>query len=330
MPGHGHRDPGCGCGGSTSISTRATASPLTPSLPPTRPRTSASRLWRTSCATPWAPWPGRPAPEYARRPGIGVREGARHHQSTARDMTRLIDDLMDGARITQGKLDVRLAPTDLTAVLHRSLEDVDRQLVQREQQVSSSLSLETWYVLGDTTRLEQAFGNLVSNASKFTRQGGQIWLSAEKGVAARRGEIVVRIRDEGIGIAPDMLPHVFDLFTGGPLTAPGAGPRGRTGARAQHHRSPRRSGGYPQRRLTRKRARRVAPVDAYSPTLAYCRGESACLYSCLSSQRTRATTAYALFALRHCLVLCLTRNRPNPDAARFWHLAAADRRAWMK
>ena len=128
-------------------------------------------------------------------------------------MTRLIDDLMDGARITQGKLDVRLAPTDLTAVLHRTLEMMDRQLVQREQQVSSSLSLETWYVLGDTTRLEQAFGNLVSNASKFTRQGGQIWLSAEKGVAANgSGEIVVRIRDEGIGIAPDMLPHVFDLF----------------------------------------------------------------------------------------------------------------------
>ena len=128
-------------------------------------------------------------------------------------MTRLIDDLMDGARITQGKLDVRLAPTDLTAVLHRTLEMMDRQLVQREQQVSSSLPLETWYVLGDTTRLEQAFGNLVSNASKFTAQGGQIWLSAEKRVAANgSGEIVVRIRDEGIGIAPDMLPHVFDLF----------------------------------------------------------------------------------------------------------------------
>jgi signal transduction histidine kinase len=142
-------------------------------------------------------------------------------------MTRLIDDLMDGARITQGKLDVRLAPTDLTAVLCRTLEMMDRQLVQRDQRVSSSLSLETSYVLGDTTRLEQAFGNLVSNASKFTRQGGQIWVSAEKGVAANGiGEIVVRIRDEGVGIAPDLLPHVFDLFKQGgrsPHQAPGLG-----------------------------------------------------------------------------------------------------------
>lgn len=128
-------------------------------------------------------------------------------------MTRLIDDLLDGARITQGKIEVRLAPTDLNAVLRRTLEMSDQQMQQRDQQVSSSLSLEAWHVLGDTTRLEQAFGNLVSNASKFTRQGGQIWVSADKRVAADgRGEIVVRIRDEGIGIAPEMLPHVFDLF----------------------------------------------------------------------------------------------------------------------
>jgi len=128
-------------------------------------------------------------------------------------MTRLIDDLLDGARITQGKIEVRLAPTDLNAVLRRTLEMLDQQMQQRDQRVSSSLSLEAWQVLGDTTRLEQAFGNLVSNASKFTRQGGQIWVSADKRVAADgRGEIVVRIRDEGIGIAPDMLPHVFDLF----------------------------------------------------------------------------------------------------------------------
>jgi signal transduction histidine kinase len=72
---------------------------------------------------------------------------------------------------------------------------------------------EPWYVLGDTTRLEQAFGNLLNNASKFTRRGGRISLRVEKGHAPDgAAEAVVHIRDEGIGITAAMLPHVFDLF----------------------------------------------------------------------------------------------------------------------
>jgi len=128
-------------------------------------------------------------------------------------MTRLIDDLLDGARITQGKMDVRLAPIDLSAVLRQTMEVVGQQVGQRDQRVWLSLPPEPLYVLGDTTRLEQAFGNLLSNASKFTRQGGQIWLSANTSLTADgSGEIVVRVRDEGIGISPDLLPRVFDLF----------------------------------------------------------------------------------------------------------------------
>jgi len=156
------------------------------------------------------------AAEILNTPGVPAFASERARDIIKRQlvhMTRLIDDLLDGARITQGKLDVRLAPTDLTGVLRRTLDLADQQVGQRDQRVSLSLPPEPWYVLGDTTRLEQAFGNLLSNASKFTRQGGQIWLSADKRVAADgSGEIVVRIRDEGIGIAPDMLPRVFDLF----------------------------------------------------------------------------------------------------------------------
>jgi signal transduction histidine kinase len=129
-------------------------------------------------------------------------------------MTRLVNDLVDGARMTQGKMDLRRAPTDLNAVLRQALEDVAHQVKRRDQQLSVLVPAESWYVLGDTTRLEQAFGNLLNNASKFTRRGGRIWLSVEKGHAADgAAEAVVHIRDEGIGITAEMLPHVFDLFT---------------------------------------------------------------------------------------------------------------------
>ncbi len=129
------------------------------------------------------------------------------------NMTRLVNDLVDGARITQGNDgpapgihgpdgrpsagDGRCgAPVEPPRSTHHSV-----------------VPAEPWYVLGDSTRLEQAFGNLLNNASKFTRRGGRIWLSAEKGQAVDgRAEVVVHIRDEGIGISADMLPHVFDLF----------------------------------------------------------------------------------------------------------------------
>lgn len=129
------------------------------------------------------------------------------------NMTRLVNDLLDGARITQGKMDLRVAPTDLTALLQHAIEAVAPQTDQRDQHVAVSFPKAPWQVLGDATRLEQAFGNLLNNASKFTRRGGRIWLSAELGEAPDGSrEAVVHIRDEGIGITAEMLPHVFDLF----------------------------------------------------------------------------------------------------------------------
>ena len=129
-------------------------------------------------------------------------------------MSRLVNDLVDGARVTQGKMDLRLGPTDLNAVLRQALEDVAHHVRRRDQHVSVVVPAEPWYVLGDITRLGQAFGNLLNNASKFTRRGGRIWLSVEKGQTPDgAAEAVVHIRDEGIGIAAEMLPHVFDLFT---------------------------------------------------------------------------------------------------------------------
>ena len=141
-------------------------------------------------------------------------------------MTRLTDDLFDVSRIAQGKLSVRMVRVDLTVVLSRALEVVDYQVRQRDQQVILSLPSGPWFVRGDATRLEQVFGNLLTNASKFSRKGGRLWLSAERPADDLAGELRVRIRDEGIGIAMDQLPHIFDLFKQAgpsPHHAPGLG-----------------------------------------------------------------------------------------------------------
>ena len=160
--------------------------------------------------------PIRTAAQILGRPGIAAPLAERSRAIVDRqvqNMTRLIDDLLDVARITQNKIEVRMAPTDLTAVLRRVVEVVEQLVGERDQALSTALPSESWYVHGDATRLEQAFGNLLNNASKFTAQSGHLSLTAEKrDVADGRAEAVVRVRDDGIGIAPEMVPVVFDLF----------------------------------------------------------------------------------------------------------------------
>jgi two-component system, chemotaxis family, CheB/CheR fusion protein len=125
-------------------------------------------------------------------------------------MVRLIDDLLNLARITQGKIELRLESVELTQLVRRAVEVVQPVIDEREQEVSLSMTPAPMIVLGDAARLEQAFGNLLQNASKFTPRGGHIWVTV--GGADPGGDALVLVRDEGIGIAPSMLPHVFELF----------------------------------------------------------------------------------------------------------------------
>ena len=134
-------------------------------------------------------------------------------------MIRLIDDLLDVARITQGKIELRKRRVDLTAILQRAVELVQDQVAQRGQALTQVLLPHPVHVSGDATRLEQVFGNLLSNASKFTPEGGHIFLRMDSGDtsdAAHGGhgghEVTVRVKDDGIGVAPEVLPYVFDLF----------------------------------------------------------------------------------------------------------------------
>ncbi len=128
-----------------------------------------------------------------------------------RRLARLIDDLLDVSRIRTGKVELRKTRVDLNSVVGHAVE-VARPLAEdRGHELSVDLPPEPVWLEADPIRLEQVFSNLLSNAVKFTEDGGRIALSAE-----RQGqEVIVRVRDTGVGIPPDLLPRVFDLFTQG-------------------------------------------------------------------------------------------------------------------
>jgi PAS domain S-box-containing protein len=123
-------------------------------------------------------------------------------------LTRLIDDLLDISRISRGKLELRREPVELGEVLRGALE-ANRPLVEQlGHNVSIELPQEPLYLDGDLVRLTQVFLNLLNNAAKYTERGGRIWLTARR----EGGQVVVSVRDSGVGIAPEKLPHLFEMF----------------------------------------------------------------------------------------------------------------------
>ncbi len=121
---------------------------------------------------------------------------------------RLVDDLLDVARITQGKITLRTQRVRLAGVVERAVETTQPLIEERSHGLSLSLPRDEVQVDADPTRLEQVIVNLIANAVKYTEPGGRIEVALERDGA----DAVLRIRDNGIGIAPEMLPHVFDLF----------------------------------------------------------------------------------------------------------------------
>jgi PAS domain S-box-containing protein len=123
-------------------------------------------------------------------------------------MTHLVDDLLDLSRISRGLLQLLRKPLDLTQPVQQAVEGVQPLVRERGVLLSVSLPAEPLHVEADPTRLQQVMGNLLSNAAKYTDPGGTILLTARQ----EDGEVVLRVRDTGIGIAADMLPKIFDLF----------------------------------------------------------------------------------------------------------------------
>jgi len=123
-------------------------------------------------------------------------------------MRRLVDDLLDVARVTQGKISLQLQPLDLGDVVRQASETVRPQVERQQLDLRLSLAAGPVRVLGDSIRLVQVFVNLLSNAIKFTPPHGRISVQVEQDRDMAR----VQVRDTGMGIAPDMLEQVFGLF----------------------------------------------------------------------------------------------------------------------
>ncbi len=126
-------------------------------------------------------------------------------------IVRLVDDLLDVARITEGKIKLQRERVTLAAAVELALETIHPLAVAARHELTVTLPAEPLYLDADLTRLTQIFLNLLTNSVRYTEPGGSIWLTAEREGA----QVVVRIKDTGIGIAPETLPHVFDLFSQG-------------------------------------------------------------------------------------------------------------------
>ena len=125
------------------------------------------------------------------------------------NMTRLVDDLLDVSRITRGKVALQKETVELASVVERAVE-VSRPLIdQRKHRLTLTIPREPIFVFADTIRLAQVIANLLNNAAKYTEEQGRIDLIVER----TQEEATIRIVDTGVGIAPNMLSTVFDLFT---------------------------------------------------------------------------------------------------------------------
>jgi PAS domain S-box-containing protein len=132
-------------------------------------------------------------------------------QRQTRHLARLIDDLLDVSRITRGAIKLRKSLVDLNELARVSMESVASLMSSCGHRVSVTLPEYPMWLHADPARIEQILVNLLTNAAKYTKPGGQITLSVE-----RKGQRAgIRVRDNGIGIPADLLPHVFELFVQG-------------------------------------------------------------------------------------------------------------------
>ena len=147
---------------------------------------------------------------------------SREHEVIERQVAslmRLVDDLLDVSRITRGKIDLRKRAVEFAEVAARAIETVSPALERKQQRLDIHVPKTGLVLHADPARVAQIISNLLNNASKYSDEGRVITLSA----AREGGTIAIRVRDEGIGIAPEMLDRVFELFEQHPQALDRAG-----------------------------------------------------------------------------------------------------------
>jgi len=147
------------------------------------------------------------ADESCREAGQVVARQANH-------MSRLLDDLLDVARITRGHITLRTGLVDLRETSHSAIEALGPFLTERQTTLTTQIAEEPLYVIGDAARLQQIQANLLSNASKYSPPGSPVRFEVRRD----GGQAMIRVADEGRGIESEMLPRIFDLFVQGPQT----------------------------------------------------------------------------------------------------------------
>ncbi len=124
-------------------------------------------------------------------------------------MVRLVDDLLDVARINRGKIELRRERVGLKPVIDQAVEVCRPLLAKRRHELTLALPSQPVFLHADPARLAQILSNLLNNACNYTEPGGRIWFSAER----QGSDVLISVKDSGIGIPAEMLSHIFELFT---------------------------------------------------------------------------------------------------------------------
>lgn len=143
--------------------------------------------------------------------GEAVRSASEMLERQVGQLVRLVDDLLDVSRISRGKIELRLGRVEMQSIIHQAIEAARPLLDARNHEFAVELPTQPLYLNADATRLAQVVGNLLNNACKFTDRGGSISVS----VALQGDQAVVRIKDNGIGIASDQVDNIFEMFVQG-------------------------------------------------------------------------------------------------------------------
>jgi signal transduction histidine kinase/DNA-binding response OmpR family regulator len=148
-------------------------------------------------------------------PDAKLRWAADVTDRQVRQLTRLVDELLDVARISQGKITLQRAPLDLVTLVSQCVETQRPFVAARRLSLTVSLPGHAVQVHGDATRLAQVVNNLLTNATKYTCEGGSVSISVRQEPAPQGERAVIVVADDGIGIEPELLPRVFELFEQG-------------------------------------------------------------------------------------------------------------------